>query len=82
MKQILILGTGFPKCTKLAENVGEAVRALGLECDIQKIKDIRQIVALGVMMTPGLAIDGKVVSTGRVPSVEELKQLLAAGAEG
>ena len=78
MKRILVLGTGCPKCTKLAENVGEAAKALGLECEIEKVKDIRQIAALGVMMTPALAIEGKIVVSGRVPSVDELKQMLEA----
>jgi small redox-active disulfide protein 2 len=76
MKTILVLGTGCPKCHKLAENVNEAVKAIALDCQVEKVQDIRQIAALGVMMTPALAVDGRIVVTGRVPSVDELKQLL------
>ncbi len=78
MKKIQILGTGCPKCEKLAENVAAAAAALKLECEIVKVKDIREITAFGVMMTPGLAIDGQVKVTGKVPSVEELKILLSS----
>lgn len=76
MKTIQILGTGCPKCHKLAENVNEAVKAIALDCQVEKVQDIRQIAAMGVMMTPALAVDGRVVVTGRVPSVDELKQIL------
>lgn len=76
MKLIQVLGTGCPKCHKLAENVKEAVGAMGLECHMEKVQDIRQITAFGVMLTPALVVDGRVVVSGRVPSVDELKQLL------
>ena len=77
MRQIAILGTGCPKCNKLAENTAEAVKALGLECEIRKVTEVAEIMTFGVMMTPALAVDGEVKSVGKVPDVEELKKLLA-----
>lgn len=77
MKSLLVLGTGCPKCQKLAQAVQEAADELGLETCIEKITDIDRIVALGVMMTPALVVDGQVKVVGRVPTVEELKKLIA-----
>ncbi|MHC4983324.1 MAG: thioredoxin family protein [Planctomycetota bacterium] len=74
MKKIQILGTGCPKCRKLAENAEAAAKDLGLEYTIEKITDIDQITSFGVMMTPALAVDGKVKVVGKVPSAEELKK--------
>lgn len=77
MKKIEVLGTGCPKCKKLDALTREAVGALGLECDIEKVEDIQKIMTYGVMMTPALVVDGQVVITGKVPSVDELKKLLS-----
>ena len=77
MKKIQILGTGCPKCHKLAENAKSAATALGLEYELVKITDIDEIMKFGVMMTPALAVDGVVKVVGKVPSPEELKPLLA-----
>lgn len=77
MKLIQVLGTGCPKCKKLEENAKLAAQQIGLECEILKVTDINAIVNMGVMMTPGLVIDGKVKLTGKVPSVDELKIILA-----
>jgi small redox-active disulfide protein 2 len=77
MRQIQILGTGCPKCTQLAAHTVEALKALGSDDEIVKVKDIQAIMAYGVMLTPALAIDGEVKLSGRVPSVEELKKILA-----
>lgn len=76
MKQIAVLGTGCPKCHKLAENVEEAVTALGLECEIKKVTEVAEIMTFGVMMTPALAVDGEVKFMGKVPNVDELKTML------
>ena len=76
MKKIQILGTGCPKCRKLAEETERAARELGLEYELEKVTDINAIMSFGVMMTPALAVDGKVKVSGRVPSVEDLKALL------
>ena len=75
--RIQILGTGCPKCKKLAENAEAAVKELGLSCEVQKVTNINEIMGFGIMTTPGLAVDGKVKVAGRVPSVEEIKKLLA-----
>jgi small redox-active disulfide protein 2 len=74
--QIQVLGVGCSKCRQLAANAAEAVRQLGLACPIEQVEDISQIVAAGVMVTPALRIDGKVVATGRVVDVETIKGML------
>ena len=77
MKKIQILGTGCPKCHKLAQNVEDAAKGLGIEYEIEKVTDIQKIMNSGVMMTPGLIVDGNIKSTGKVLSVEEIKKLLS-----
>jgi len=77
MKKIQILGTGCPKCKKLAENAEAAAKALGIEYEIQKVTDINEIMKMGVMMTPALAIDGQVKAVGKVISPDEVKKILA-----
>ncbi|HSA07364.1 MAG TPA: thioredoxin family protein [Candidatus Gastranaerophilales bacterium] len=76
MKKIQILGTGCPKCEKLAQAAEEAAKQLGLEYELIKIKDITEIMNFGVMMTPALAVDGQVKVSGKAPSIEEIKALL------
>ncbi|HOY59380.1 MAG TPA: thioredoxin family protein [Verrucomicrobiota bacterium] len=73
---ILIIGPGCSKCKTLAQFTEQAVKELGVTAEINKVTDLKQIMALGVMMTPALAVDGKVKLAGRVPSVEEIKKLL------
>ena len=77
MTTLQILGAGCPKCRQLAENAEAAAKALGIGHEIEKITDINEITAFGVMVTPALAVDGRVVVAGKVPSVDELKALLA-----
>lgn len=77
MKKIQILGTGCPKCKKLAENAEAAAKALGLDLEIEKVKDINEIMKFGVMMTPALAIDGQVKTVGKVVSPDEIKKMLS-----
>lgn len=77
MRKIQILGTGCPKCTKLAENAAAAAKELGLEYELEKVREIGEIMKFGVMMTPGLAVDGEVKVVGKVPSVEDIKKMLA-----
>jgi small redox-active disulfide protein 2 len=77
MKKLQVLGTGCAKCVNLAAATEEAAKALGLEYQIEKVTDLKQIMGFGVMRTPALAVDGKVEVAGRVPSVEDLKKLLA-----
>jgi small redox-active disulfide protein 2 len=76
MKLIQVLGTGCPKCEKLKKNAEEAAKLASVEAMIEKITDINQITAFGVMMTPALAIDGEVKVVGKVPSPEDIKKLL------
>ena len=78
MIRIQILGTGCPKCKKLAEVAEAAARELGLEFEMEKITDIAQIVDFGIMATPGLAVDGKVLSAGKALTKEDVVKLLAA----
>jgi len=77
--KIEILGTGCPKCKKLAELVEKAVSELGVEVEVTKVTNINDIMNYGVMMTPALAIDGEVKSTGKIPSIEEIKNWLKEG---
>ena len=77
MRLIQILGTGCPKCEKLKKNAEEAAQLAGIEATVEKITDIGQITAFGVMMTPALAIDGEVKAVGKVLSPEDIQKLLA-----
>ncbi len=74
--KLLVLGPGCTKCKKLAEAAEQAARELGVDYQLEKVTDLKQILAFRVMMTPALVVDGTVMVTGRVPSVEELKKLL------
>lgn len=74
--KIQILGTGCPKCKKMAEHAETAAKDLGLDVELEKVTQIDQIMAYGVMMTPALVLDGEVKIVGKVPSVEEIKGIL------
>ncbi len=74
--KIQILGTGCPKCHKLAENADEAARSAGVAYELVKVTDVNEIMKFGVMITPALAIDGEVKVAGKVPSPEEIKGML------
>lgn len=76
MKKIQILGPGCPKCKKLAENAEAAAKDSGLDCEIEKVTDITEIMKFGVMMTPALAVDGEVKIVGNVASPDEIKNML------
>ena len=76
MKTLQILGTGCPKCKKLAENAEAAARELGVEYKLEKVTDINKIMGYGVMMTPALVVGGEVKASGKVLSVEQIKSLL------
>jgi small redox-active disulfide protein 2 len=78
MKTLQILGTGCPKCKKLAENAEEAAKRLGIPYRMEKITDITKIMAFGVMMTPALAVDGVVKVSGKIPPPEEIERILAS----
>ncbi len=74
--KIQILGTGCAKCKKLGELADQAAKELGLEYEIEKVTGIPEIMEFGVMTTPALAVDGKVLAAGHVPSFEKVKELL------
>lgn len=76
MKKIQILGAGCPKCKKLAETAEAAAKELGIEYEIEKVTDINEIMKFGVMITPALVVDGKVKIAGKMPSAEQLKEML------
>jgi len=76
MTKLQILGTGCPKCQKLSESAEAAAIALGLDYQLEKIKEIDKIMAFGVMSTPALAVNGDVKVSGRVPTIDELKGML------
>ncbi len=76
MKDIKVLGPGCAKCEKLKEVTRSAADALGIEYELQKVTDIMEITSYGVMMTPALVVDGAVKVTGKVPSIEEIKEML------
>ena len=72
--KIEILGTGCPKCKKLYELTQEAVKETGSDAEIIKVEDIRQIMNMGVMMTPAIAIDGEVKASGKIPKIDNIKK--------
>lgn len=76
MMKVQILGPGCPKCKLLAENVERALRDNGIQADVEKVTSIQEIMKFGVMMTPALAVNGKVVSSGKVLSPQEIGRLL------
>ena len=76
MKKIQILGTGCPKCKKLAENAEAAAKELGVEYELEKVAQINDIMKMGVMVTPALAIDGDVKVAGKVSSPDDIKAML------
>lgn len=76
MKKFQVFGTGCPKCKTLADHTETAARQLGLAYELEKVTDIMRIVDFGVMV-PALVVDGEVRVSGSVPSVDELKLLLA-----
>lgn len=74
--EIKVLGTGCPKCKSLEKATREAVAEMNIEANISKVEDIMKIMEYGIMHTPGLVINNNVVVAGRVPSSEEIKELI------
>ncbi len=77
MSVIQVLGPGCRKCQALYERTKQAAAEIGLECEIEKVSDIEKIIGFGVLSTPALVVDGAVKLCGRVPTVDQLKELLA-----
>ncbi|MGE5672162.1 MAG: thioredoxin family protein [Fibrobacterota bacterium] len=76
MKKIQVLGTGCPKCKKLAETAEKAATESGVEYELTKVTDINEIMQFGVMMTPALVIDGEVKTVGKIPTPAEITNWL------
>jgi len=75
--KIEVLGPGCPRCTALASATEAAVNKLGMDATVDKVSDINEITARGVMMTPALIVDGEVKVSGRVPSQQEIEEWLS-----
>ena len=76
MRKIEVLGPGCPNCRRLEANARQAIAMAGVEAEIVKVEDYRQIMTYGVMSTPALVIDGRVVSYGRIPSAGDIAEML------
>ena len=74
--KIEVLGTGCPKCQATVRNAEQAVKELGVQAEVLKVEDLSEITARGVMVTPALAIDGEIKCSGRIPTVDEIKNWL------
>lgn len=74
--KIEVLGPGCKNCKKLYENVLLALQETGKQAEVEKVEDLARIMGYGIMQTPGLVIDGSVKISGRVPSSQEIEQLL------
>ncbi|MHC4884059.1 MAG: thioredoxin family protein [Planctomycetota bacterium] len=75
--KVQVLGAGCAKCSTLAERVEAAAAELGVEIELEKVSDMGMIMSYGIMMLPGLVVDGEVKSSGKLPSVEEIKEALS-----
>ena len=74
--RLVVMGSGCARCGQLFQATEQAARELGVSYELNKVTDLKQIMALGVMMTPALAVNGNLKVAGRVPSVEEIKKLI------
>lgn len=74
--KLTVYGSGCAKCQQLTANAEAAARRLGLEYQLEKITDVNAIIDAGIMRTPALAVDDDILVEGRVPSSDELQQLL------
>ena len=74
--EIKILGTGCSNCKALEKTTINALAEMDLTANVEKVEDITKIMAYGIMRTPGLVINDKVVLSGRVPSIKELKEII------
>jgi small redox-active disulfide protein 2 len=73
---IKVLGTGCPNCKRLEKNVINALKELGKTAEVEKVTDVKDILAYNIMSTPALVVDGKVLIAGQVPNVKKLIELL------
>lgn len=75
--KIIVAGPGCPRCKATEENVNKTCAELGLKAEISHLYDVKEFAKFGVRLTPAVIVDGKVVISGKVPSVEELKKILS-----
>lgn len=75
--KIIVAGPGCPKCLATERNVKEACNQLNINATIDKVSDVKEMMKLGVMITPAVIVNGKIVVAGKVPTVEELKKILS-----
>ncbi len=77
MKEIKILGTGCPKCQKLAEAAESVAREMNIDYKLEKVTDINKIMDFGVMITPALVVDGEIKIAGKIPKPDDIKKMLS-----
>jgi small redox-active disulfide protein 2 len=78
--EIKVLGPGCPKCDMVEKRVKSALAGLGLDAAVEKVSDIERMISYGIAATPALIINGRIVSAGRIPRVEDIKAWLREGA--
>jgi small redox-active disulfide protein 2 len=76
---VQILGTGCPKCKALEANARAAIQSLGIQAEVKKVTDLEDIMGMGVMVTPALAIDGTVKSAGKILTAAQIADMLRGG---
>ncbi len=72
--KIEVFGPGCPKCLQVEKTVKDALAELNIQADVEKVKDITKIMESGIMLTPGLRINGKIKCSGRIPKIDEVKK--------
>ncbi len=77
MKKLIVLGPGCPRCENLLRITGQAAEELGIEYHLEKLTDITKFSEYGLMMTPGLVVDGELKVQGKVPTIDDIKSMLA-----
>jgi len=77
VKKLIVLGPGCPRCENLLRITGQAAEELGIEYHLEKLTDITKFAEYGLMMTPGLVVDGELKVQGRVPTIDDIKSMLA-----
>ncbi len=76
MKKLIVLGPGCPRCENLLRITGQAAEELGIEYHLEKLTDITKFAEYGLMMTPGLVVDGELKVQGKVPTIDDIKSML------
>lgn len=77
--KIQVIGIGCARCNELEKRVRDTLVEMNVAADIEHVRDLKLFASMGILMTPGLVVDGKVVAQGKVPSKDELKKLLGGG---